>query len=156
MSNPDGNGAKPLTQPAAPEPAPAPEPAQTASSEVGAPAARSAITGRHHKRAREESANLELDGQINEHRARKTELNLRRVFGYVLLGAVVAEIIFVNALFVFYLTKNDWHVDGTTIQVWLGASFAEVVGLVGVVVKYLFSPDAAPRTVSFASPGEEP
>lgn len=88
---------------------------------------------------------LERSRQLREHRARNTELNLRRVFGYVLLGAVVLVLTVVNVVFVIYLVKNDWHVDGTTIQVWLGATVVQVIGLAGVVVKYLFSADAAPR-----------
>jgi hypothetical protein len=143
--NTDGDGAS-VTQPAGLEPPLLPEPTpQPASSEVGAATARSVITGRHHERAHEGPVHLEQSRQLSEHRARKTELNLRRVFGYGLLLAVVAEIIFLNAVFVIYATKNDWHIDGTTIQVWLGATVVQVVGLAGVVVKYLFSADAAPR-----------
>ena len=31
------------------------------------------------------------------------------------------EIVFLNVVFVIYAAKNDWQIDGTTIQVWLGA-----------------------------------
>ncbi|MGH4009229.1 MAG: hypothetical protein ACRDTH_13920 [Pseudonocardiaceae bacterium] len=65
--------------------------------------------------------------------------------GAAALGALVQALTVVNVVFVIYLVKNDWHVDGTTIQVWLGATVVQVVGLAGVVVKYLFSADAAPR-----------
>lgn len=145
MRNRDGDGARPVAQSAEPEPPTPPEPTQPASSEVGAVTARSAITGRHHERAHEGPVHLEQSRQLSEHRARKTELNLRRVFGYGLLLAVIAEIMFLNVVFVIYAAKNDWHIDGTTIQVWLGATVVQVIGLAGVVVKYLFSADAAPR-----------
>lgn len=145
MINPDGDGAGPVTQPVAPELLPPPEPTQPASSEVGADTALSAVSGRHHERAHEGPVHLENARQLGEHRARKTELNLRRVFGYGLLGIVVLKIVAADVVFLIYAAKSDWHIDGTTMQVWLGATVVEVIGLAGVVVKYLFSPDAAPR-----------
>ncbi len=148
MSGSDGNGAQPAAQPAAepaaPEPPPPPEPAQPAASEVGDVTARSAITGRHHERV-DDMPHLEHARQLNEHRARKTELNLRRVFGYLLLCVLVLQIATADVVFAIYAAKNDWRIDGATMQVWLGAVVVQVVGLVWVVVKYLFSPDAAPR-----------
>jgi hypothetical protein len=33
----------------------------------------------------------------------------RRVAIYVILGVIVAQVIFVNVVFVIYLVKNDWH-----------------------------------------------
>ncbi len=142
MNNPDG--AKSVTQPDAPEPPPPPESTQPASSEVGPVTARSVISGRHHEPA-DEMPHLERSRQLSEHRARKTELNLRRVFGYILLCALVLQIAVVDIVFVIYVVKNDWHIEGTTMQVWLGAAVVQVIGLAGVVVKYLFSADAAPR-----------
>lgn len=68
-----------------------------------------------------------------------------RVFGYGLLCAVVLKIAAADIVFVIYAAKSGWHIDGTTMQVWLGATVVEVIGLAGVVVKYPFSSDAAPR-----------
>lgn len=96
-------------------------------------------------RAEEGPIHLENARQLNEHHARKTELNLRRVFGYGLLGAVILQLAVINVVFVIYAVKNDWHIDGTTVQVWFVGSVVQVIGLAGVVVKYLFSSDAAPR-----------
>lgn len=59
-----------------------------------------------------------------------------RVVGYVLASVVVAQVVFVNGVFVTSLVKNSWRIDGTTVQVWLVAT---VVQVAGVLVKYLFS-----------------
>ncbi|MGH3938812.1 MAG: hypothetical protein ACRDTG_09260 [Pseudonocardiaceae bacterium] len=144
MINTDGDGAG-AAQSAELESFAPPELTQPASSEVGPVAARSAVTGRHYERAEEGPVHLEHARKLREHRARNTELNLRRWFGYILLGALIGVPTFVNIVFVIYLTKNDWHIDALTLQAWLVSAAAEVLGLVGVVVKYLFSPDAVPR-----------
>jgi hypothetical protein len=80
-------------------------------------------------------------------RSRSTQFTspVSRVFGYVLLGALVLQIAVVGVVFVAYMVKNDWRVEGTIMQVWLGAAVMQVIGLAGVVIKYLFSADAAPR-----------
>jgi hypothetical protein len=141
----DGDGARPVTPPAALDPSAPSEPTQPASSEVGADTARSAVAGRHRDRAEEGAVHLEHARQLREHRARNTDLNLRRWFGYILLVTLISVPTFVNIMFVIYMVKNDWHVDALALQVWLASAAAEVFGLARVVVKYLFSPDTAPR-----------
>lgn len=48
---------------------------------------------------------------------------------YAVLLTVTAQIVLTNIVFVVYVASNDWRVDGATIQVWLAAASAQVVGL---------------------------
>lgn len=50
-----------------------------------------------------------------------------------------AELSFVNLMFLLYTAAGvHWRIPATTMQVWLGATVVQVVGIVYVVTRYLF------------------
>jgi formate hydrogenlyase subunit 3/multisubunit Na+/H+ antiporter MnhD subunit len=64
---------------------------------------------------------------------------MRDVFGRVLLGVLVVQILGADAVFVLYAWKGvDRNVPTATVSVWLSAVVVQVIGVVLVVVKYLF------------------
>jgi hypothetical protein len=75
----------------------------------------------------------------------KTDSNLRVGLGY---GAVIAAgLQFVVANVAFYLYADHLHWSGIPPEVmigWLGATVAQIVGIVLVIAKYLF-PEGGPK-----------
>jgi hypothetical protein len=69
---------------------------------------------------------------------RKLNLRLKGWWGSTLLIALIILMAVNECLFYEYLRANSWRVDGSTINVWLGASVVQLVTLAGVVVRYLF------------------
>ena len=64
---------------------------------------------------------------------------LRSIYGYVLLGFVLFQIIAADVIFVLYVDwGRHWNVPSTTLNVWLGATVVQVLGVVVIVVHYLF------------------
>jgi membrane protein YdbS with pleckstrin-like domain len=68
----------------------------------------------------------------------KLDLSLKRVWAWTLLVALLVLLGSTEALFWFYLIENGWNVDASTINVWLGATVVQVVGLATIIVRYLF------------------
>jgi hypothetical protein len=79
------------------------------------------------------------DAEMNV-RERALDLRLKGAWGTALLIALIVLMGINERLFYDYLRANHWHVDGSTINVWLGASVVQLVTLAGVVVRYLFHP----------------
>ena len=115
-----------------------------AASDVGPDSASGTIRGRHRRRAAT-TRQIAQARELDEFQARRAEIKLRSRFGYVLLGLLVGQVAIADVVFVVFGSVNGWRIDGTTMQVWLGAAVVQVIGLVFVVVKYLFSAEAAPR-----------
>lgn len=67
------------------------------------------------------------------------EIGLREAYAKGLLLVLAVELIVVNVLFWLYAEKGkNWDIPDGVIQIWLGATVVQVVGIVGVVTRYLF------------------
>ncbi|MHB8470902.1 MAG: hypothetical protein ACYDCH_14280 [Gaiellaceae bacterium] len=67
------------------------------------------------------------------------DIGLKKSYAYVLLSLVGAQLLIADAVFAAYAQWGvHWHLSAAVIDVWLGATFAEVVGMTTVVVRYLF------------------
>jgi hypothetical protein len=69
----------------------------------------------------------------------KQEIELRSTYAKGLLLILAAMLVVVNVIFWKYAaTGRHWNIPPGVIQVWLGATVVQVVGVVTVVTKYLF------------------
>jgi hypothetical protein len=66
------------------------------------------------------------------------DIILRRTYARWMLLILAGELVFVNALFALYTWKNEWDVTGRTMEVWLGSTVVQIIGVVYVVTRYLF------------------
>ncbi|MGO9319189.1 MAG: hypothetical protein ACLQBY_00020 [Solirubrobacteraceae bacterium] len=77
------------------------------------------------------------------------DIALREKYATWLLRILAAELVVVNVIFVVYAwAGRGWNLPEGVIQIWLGATFVQIVGVVAVVTRYLFprrdqSPDLA-------------
>lgn len=77
------------------------------------------------------------------------DVALREKYATWLLAILAAELIVVNTIFVAYTwAGRHWKLPDGVIEIWLGATFVQIVGVVTVVTRYLFprrdqSPDLA-------------
>lgn len=68
----------------------------------------------------------------------ENDLKLRKLIGYGALGAMGAQIVAADVVFVAYGWTNGWDIPVTAIQAWLAATVIEVVTVVLVVTKSMF------------------
>ncbi len=69
----------------------------------------------------------------------KQDIELRKTYATWLLVILAAELVVVNVMFWVYAEQGKgWKIPDGVIQVWLGATVVQVVGVVTVVTKYLF------------------
>jgi hypothetical protein len=55
------------------------------------------------------------------------------------LEKVAAQMIVANAVFIAYAwAGNNWHLEASVIQIWLGATLVELIGVTLVITRYLF------------------
>jgi hypothetical protein len=67
------------------------------------------------------------------------EYELRRKYARGILWLLSVELLFANAVFVvFAWAGEDWKLETAVIDVWLGATVVQVVGIVLVVTRHLF------------------
>jgi len=70
---------------------------------------------------------------------RQQDINLKKKYADWLLGAVVVQLIVANTVFVVYAWAGEhWDLDAVVIDVWLGATLVQVIGVVAIVTRYLF------------------
>jgi hypothetical protein len=117
--------------------------ADIAASEVGTDVAQAAALGRQKRPARSEWA-MEREGRQNELHARRDELELKKAVAPWLFVALGTQLGLANAIFLLYCIVNGFKIDPGVMQVWLSAAVVQVLGLVWIVVRYLFSATAAP------------
>lgn len=114
------------------------------SSVTGGPTAEAVVRGRPGRLARTER-DLDAASELDEYNARLDEIKLRRGYGKALLIVLCVQLGLVDLALVAYGVATQGNFDATVLQVFIGGTVVEVVGLVWVVVKYLFSPETAPR-----------
>ena len=67
------------------------------------------------------------------------EIELRETYAKGLLAILAVQLIVVAVIFWFYAEKGmRWKIPDGVIQVWLGATVVQMVGVVTVVTRYLF------------------
>lgn len=82
----------------------------------------------------------ELDPfERQRHKAGELELELREKYANWLLKGLGAQIFVADLAFFLYAAVGvHWKIDPTTMQIWLGATVVQVIGVVGIIVRYLF------------------
>ncbi len=66
-------------------------------------------------------------------------IKLKRIYGLGILLPMLAQLIVVNAVFVIYAAEGyDWHPPQGVVQVWLTATFVQIVSVVVVITRSLF------------------
>jgi hypothetical protein len=69
----------------------------------------------------------------------KQDIELRRKYASWLLAILAIELVVVNAMFWMYAEQGkNWAIPEGVMQIWLGATVVQVVGVVTVVTRYLF------------------
>jgi hypothetical protein len=69
----------------------------------------------------------------------RQDIGLKKTYAYILLGLLGGQVIAADGVFVTYAQVGaDWNLSAPVIDVWLGATLVEVVGIVYVVTRYLF------------------
>ena len=69
--------------------------------------------------------------------------NLRKLFAPVLLVVLIGQIVVVN-VFVFLLGHGELSVSNPIATAYIGATVAEIAGLVLIVIRYLFATEEQP------------
>jgi hypothetical protein len=69
----------------------------------------------------------------------RQDIQLKRKYANVLLWMMGGQLTVANIVFVVYAwAGTDWHIETGVIQVWLAATVVQIIGVVLVVVRYLF------------------
>lgn len=92
------------------------------------------------KRRLELMSSAELATESKRH-----DLRLRKRVGTFAIVGVSAELIIANAVFFLYAWKGEhWKVPTGAINVWLGATVIQVIGILYVITNYLFPKSGTP------------
>ena len=69
------------------------------------------------------------------------DIALKKRYANALLLLMAAQVVIANVLVYLYAgLGRSWDVPTSVVQVWLGATVVELVGVVAVVTRYLFAP----------------
>jgi hypothetical protein len=94
--------------------------------------------------------NLVLSGELQEikelpstaeleRRDKEQDIELKRRYAHRLLWMMIGQLAVADAVFITYAWAGQgWDVTAGVMQVWLGATVVQVIGVVLVVVRYLF------------------
>ncbi len=67
------------------------------------------------------------------------DIRLKKFYATSLLCLVAIQLLIADAVFVVYAwAGRQWHLEAGVIQIWLGATLVEMIGVVLVVTQYLF------------------
>jgi vancomycin permeability regulator SanA len=73
----------------------------------------------------------------------KQDIKLKRIYGWALLVSLAFVLVIADAVFAWYcwatVYRNHAQIPSSAIESWLGATVVQVVGVVTIVTKYLFS-----------------
>lgn len=73
------------------------------------------------------------------HQDLQQDISLKRMYANRLLWLLMAQLVVADAVFITYAWAGvQWKLSAAVIDVWLGATLVEVVGIVLVVTRYLF------------------
>lgn len=66
-------------------------------------------------------------------------LKFRGIYGWVLLGALLAQLALADSVFVVYAWRGvGWDIPGVVMTAWLSATVVEVIGVVYAITRSLF------------------
>lgn len=69
----------------------------------------------------------------------KDLVGLKRKYGKWVLWMMAAQLVMANGVFITYAWVGyDWKIPASVMQIWLGATFVQVVGVVIVITRSLF------------------
>lgn len=81
------------------------------------------------------------------HRDFEQDIILKRRYANILLWAMIGQVAAADVVFILYAHFGaHWKLSGSVINVWLGATLIEVIGVVLVVTRYLFPHRDSPLT----------
>jgi hypothetical protein len=87
--------------------------------------------------------------------ALKDQVELKRNYGRWILWMMAGQLVLANAVFVIIVWVGfDWKPPSSVTQVWLVATFVQIVSVVAIIVRSLFSGDdvkAAAASVAHAA-----
>jgi hypothetical protein len=65
-------------------------------------------------------------------------------YGVTLLRVLVAQVFIADVIFVFVASsdKLQWDVPSAIMNLWIGATVVQVIGIVAIVIRFLFPKDA--------------
>jgi hypothetical protein len=67
------------------------------------------------------------------------DIQLKKTYAKWLLILVAAQLFVADAVFVAYAwAGNQWHLETSVVEVWLGATLVELIGVALVITRYLF------------------
>ena len=67
------------------------------------------------------------------------DIALKKKYADWLLGAVVGQLVGADLVFIVYAwAGKHWDLEAVVINVWLGATLVQVIGVVTIVTRYLF------------------
>lgn len=76
---------------------------------------------------------------------KEQDIKLRRRYATWVLFALAVQLAVVNAVFVTYAwVGEDWRLSSTVISIYFGSTLAEIIGIVAIVMNYLFPPRGRP------------
>jgi hypothetical protein len=75
----------------------------------------------------------------------RTDSRLREALGYGAIAAAGSQLLSANVGFYLYAAHKHWDIPSEVVIGWLGATVAQIVGIVLVIAKYLF-PEGGTRT----------
>lgn len=79
-----------------------------------------------------------------DHDDRRQDMGLKKAYARGLLALLWVQMLATNVVFCFYAWHGwDWMVPDGVMLGWLGATVVELIGVVAVVVRYLFPPRSA-------------
>lgn len=74
----------------------------------------------------------------------RTDSRLREFLGYGAVFAAGAQFVVADVAFYIYGAHADWRIPPEVMIGWLGATVAQIIGIVLVIAKYLF-PEGGPK-----------
>lgn len=110
-------------------------------SDTGPDAAAAAISGKPTNEVGD-SRDLPRKNAKTKAAAADDKRKLRRAYGWGLFAVLGVQLSAADTAFFIFGWKNDWHFSAGVMEVWLSAAVVQVISLVYVIVRYLFSPDS--------------
>lgn len=106
------------------------------------------IRSSHSHRAARSIQNLKPSTSL-EDQDRGQNIRLKKIYAIGLLSGLAAQLLIADAAFWFYMALGKhWNLSPAVIDIWLGATLVEVVGIVLVVTQHLFPAATARRSDS--------
>lgn len=75
-----------------------------------------------------------------KHSDQKQDQSLKKIYALSALVGVGIQLLIADAAFFWYLRDASGAVPGAVMDVWLGATVVQVIGIILVITRYLFPP----------------